>query len=79
MAPGPAGGFLALRDQAAATFNNPRIMRIGLVAAVARLAADRKIASRFRQADGRGPDKTGLPGAIVTFKRSLATPGSRFD
>ena len=46
---------------------------------LARLQTDPEIVGRFRDAYGRGPDRDSLLDAIVSFERSLNTPGGRFD
>ena len=46
---------------------------------VRKLNADPETTSQFREAYGRDPDRESFLDALVTFERSLVTPGSRFD
>ena len=47
--------------------------------AVGKLRADAEMVKQFQVAYGRRPDRADLVDAIVTFERSLTTPGGRFD
>ena len=46
---------------------------------MSKLRADPEAVTQFRDAYGREPDAAAVLDAIVTFERSLVTPGSRFD
>jgi len=46
---------------------------------VGKLRTDPEAVKQFRDAYGRQPDIAALLNAIVTYERSLVTPGSRFD
>jgi cytochrome c peroxidase len=73
------GNFRTLEAEAAATLENPSTMGAAIDDVVRRLNADPEMARRFDQAYGHRPDRASLLDAIVTYERSLLTPGSRFD
>ena len=73
------GNFRALAAQAESSLENPANMRTTVDEAVARLSVDPQMVQQFRAAYGRAPDRTSFLDALVTFERSLLTPGSRFD
>ncbi len=73
------GRFRDLADHAAALIENPRIMGASLPEMVGRLKADQALAAAFRNAYGRPLDEAALLDALVSFERSLVTPGARFD
>ena len=54
-------------------------MRSNVDDVVRKLNADPGMVDQFRAAYGGGPDAERLLDAIVTFERSLVTPGGRFD
>lgn len=73
------GNFHALAAQAESSLENPANMRTSVEEVVAKLGVDPQMVEQFREAYGRPPDRTSLLDALVTFERSLLTPGSRFD
>jgi cytochrome c peroxidase len=73
------GNCRTLETQATETVSNPMTMASSVEEAVGKLLADAKMVKQFQEAYGRGPDPGDLVDAIVTFERSLTTPGSRFD
>jgi cytochrome c peroxidase len=73
------GSYRTLEAQAAASLAGPRTMDSSVDEAVGKLRRDPVMVDQFRAAYGRGPDAQTLLDAIVTFERSLLTPGSRFD
>jgi cytochrome c peroxidase len=58
---------------------NPAGMRTSVAEVLGKLNADPQMVQQFRAAYGRPPDRTSFLDALVTFERSLLTPGSRFD
>lgn len=73
------GKFRSLAAQAQASIENPTSMHSSVSDAVGTLNADPGIVRQFRAAYGHPPDDASLLDALVTFERSLLTPGSRFD
>ena len=73
------GNFRALAAQAESSLENPANMHTSVDEVVAKLGVDPQIVQQFREAYGRPPDRTSFLDALVTFERSLLTPGSRFD
>jgi cytochrome c peroxidase len=73
------GNFRALGAQAESSLENPMNMRTSVDEVLAKLNADPEMVKQFRAAYGHGPDRTSFLDALVTFERSLLTPGSRFD
>jgi cytochrome c peroxidase len=73
------GNFRSLEREAEQALGNPNTMASSVEEILARLRADPEVVKQFREAYGRGPDRDSLLDAIVTFERSLLTPGSRFD
>jgi cytochrome c peroxidase len=73
------GNFQTLAAQAEASIENPDSMHSSVAEVVRKLNADPTISGRFRAAYGRPPDRASFLDALVTFERSLVTPGSRFD
>jgi cytochrome c peroxidase len=73
------GNFRALDAQAESSLENPANMRTSVDEVLGKLNADPEMARRFRAAYGRLPDRTSFLDALVTFEKSLLTPGSRFD
>jgi cytochrome c peroxidase len=62
-----------------ATLESPRIMATSMSELVEKLAADPDMRREFTAAYGDGPDAASIVDAIVSFERTLVTPGSRFD
>ena len=73
------GNCRTLETQATNTISSPMTMASSVEEAVGKLRADAEMVKQFQEAYGRGPDPGDLVDAIVTFERSLTTPGSRFD
>jgi cytochrome c peroxidase len=73
------GNFRSLEREAEQALGNPNTMASSVEEILARLKADPEVVEQFRESYGRGPDRESLLDAIVTFERSLLTPGSRFD
>jgi cytochrome c peroxidase len=73
------GHFRALGAHAESSLENPAGMRTSVAEVLGRLNADPQMVQQFRAAYGRPPDRTSFLDALVTFERSLLTPGSRFD
>lgn len=73
------GRFRALSDHVEASIANPVNMRSSIGEVVGKLRADPAMSRDFRAAYGRDVDRDSFLDAIVTFERSLLTPGSRFD
>ncbi|MEA2865940.1 MAG: cytochrome c peroxidase [Bradyrhizobium sp.] len=73
------GNFRALGAQVESSLENPANMRTSVDEVLGKLNADPQMVQQFRAAYGRAPDRTSFLDALVTFERSLLTPGSRFD
>ena len=73
------GNFRALGAQAESSLENPANMRTSVDEVLGKLNADPLMVQQFRAAYGRAPDRASFLDALVTFERSLLTPGSRFD
>jgi cytochrome c peroxidase len=74
-----AGNFRDLGAQAESSLENPVDLRTSVDEVLRKLNADPQMVQQFRAAYGRAPDRTSFLDALVTFERSLLTPGSRFD
>jgi len=73
------GNFRSLAAQAEASLENPVNLHTSVDEVVGKLNADPASVSQFRAAYGRAPDRDNFIDALVTFERSLVTPGSRLD
>ena len=73
------GNFRALAAQAESSLENPANMRTSAAEVVGKLGVDPQMVQQFREAYGGPPDRASFLDALVTFERSLLTPGSRFD
>ena len=73
------GNFRDLADQLQSSLENPVNMRTSVEDVVRKLNADPRIVSQFSAAYGSPPNRANFLDAMVTFERSLLTPGSRFD
>jgi cytochrome c peroxidase len=73
------GNFRTLADQVESSLENPVNLNTNANDVVARLSNDSAMVEQFRAAYGHLPDRESLLDALVTFERSLVTPGSRFD
>jgi len=70
------GNFRALGAQAESSLENPANMRTSVDEVLGKLNADPRMVQQFRAAYGRAPDRASFLDALVTFERSLLTPGS---
>jgi cytochrome c peroxidase len=73
------GNYRALGAHAVSSLENPVNMRTSVDEVLGKLNADPETVKLFRAAYGHPPDRTSFLDALVTFERSLLTPGSRFD
>jgi cytochrome c peroxidase len=73
------GNYRSLGEQAESSLENQTNMRTNVDEVLGKLNADAQMVQQFRAAYGRAPDRTNFLDALVTFERSLLTPGSRFD
>jgi len=73
------GNFRSPAAQLVSLLENPVNMRSSVEDVVRKLKADPGIVDQFRAAYGGEPDRERFLDAMVTFERSLVTPGSRFD
>jgi cytochrome c peroxidase len=73
------GNFRALDMQAESSLENPVNLHTSVDEVVRKLNADPDVVRDFQAAYGRPPDHDNFLDALVTFERSLLTPGSRFD
>ena len=71
------GDVRALQSQAEASVRVA--MGQEIEAAVGKLAADAGMVAKFKEAFGRGPDRTSILDAIAAFETTLLTPQSAFD
>jgi cytochrome c peroxidase len=73
------GNYRTLASQAESSLENPVDLNTSVDEVVRKLNADPQIVGEFRAAYGGAPDRDSVLDALVTFQRSLLTPGSRFD
>jgi cytochrome c peroxidase len=73
------GNFRALGAHAESSLENPANMRTSVDEVLGKLNADPRMVQQFRAVYGRAPDRASFLDALVTFEKSLLTPGSRFD
>jgi cytochrome c peroxidase len=73
------GNFRELADQLESSLENPANMRTSVEDVVRKLNADPEIVRQFNAAYGNPPNRADFLDVMVTFERSLLTPGSRFD
>jgi cytochrome c peroxidase len=73
------GDFRSLESELEQPISRPEIMASSVEEILGKLGADPDMVKQFQGAYGREPDRNNLLDAIVTFERSLTTPGSRFD
>jgi cytochrome c peroxidase len=73
------GNFRSLAAQAEASLANPANLHTSVDEVVRKLNADPDLVGDFREAYGQSPEHDNFLDALVTFERSLLTPGSRFD
>jgi len=73
------GKLRTLESDAKAALENPQLMGTSISEVVEKLAADPSMRREFAAAYGGGPDASNIPDALISFERTLVTPGSRFD
>jgi cytochrome c peroxidase len=73
------GNFRDLGAHMESSLESPVNMRTSVDEVLRKLNADPQMVQQFHAAYGRAPDRTSFLDALVTFERSLLTPGSRFD
>jgi cytochrome c peroxidase len=73
------GNFRSPAAHVVSSLENPVNMRSSVEDVVRKLNADPGMVDQFRAAYGGEPDAERFLDAIVTFERSLVTPGGRFD
>jgi cytochrome c peroxidase len=73
------GNFRSLAAQAESSLENPVHLHTTVDEVVRKLNADADVVRDFRTAYGGPPERDNFLDALVTFERSLLTPGSRFD
>jgi cytochrome c peroxidase len=73
------GDFRSLESELEQPISRPEIMASSVEEILGKLRADPDMVKQFQGAYGREPDRNNLLDAIVTFERTLTTPGSRFD
>ena len=73
------GNFRSPAAHLVSSLENPVNMRSSVEDVVRKLNADPGIVDQFRAAYGGEPDRDRFLDAMVTFERSLVTPGARFD
>ncbi|HEY3031670.1 MAG TPA: cytochrome c peroxidase [Bradyrhizobium sp.] len=73
------GKLRTLESDVKAALESPRIMATSMSEVVEKFAADSDMLREFMAAYGGGPDAANIVDAIVSFERTLVTPGSRFD
>jgi cytochrome c peroxidase len=70
------GKLRTLESDAKAALENPQLMGTSISEVVEKLAADPSMRREFAAAYGGGPDARNIPDALVSFERTLVTPGS---
>jgi len=73
------GKLHTLESDVKATLENPRIMGTSMAELVEKLGADPDMRREFIAAYGSDPDAVNIVDAVVSFERTLVTPGSSFD
>jgi cytochrome c peroxidase len=73
------GKLRTLESDAKAALENPQLMGTSISAVVEKLAADPSMRREFAAAYGGVPDARNIPDALISFERTLVTPGSKFD
>jgi cytochrome c peroxidase len=73
------GNFRKLEGHVESSLENPTGLATSVDEVLKKLDADPLVVGQFNEAYGRAPDRAALLDAIVTYERSLLTPGSRFD
>jgi cytochrome c peroxidase len=73
------GNYRRLGEQAESSLENQTNMHTSVDEVLGKLNADAQMVQQFRATYGRAPDRANFLDALVTFEKSLLTPGSRFD
>ncbi len=73
------GNFRTLSAHIESSLENPVNMNTNADEVVGRLIADPAVVRQFQAAYGSAPDRENFLDALVTFEKSLVTPGARFD
>jgi cytochrome c peroxidase len=73
------GNFRTLSAHIESSLENPVNMNTNADEVVGRLNADPAVVRQFQAAYGSAPDRENFLDALVTFEKSLVTPGARFD
>ena len=73
------GNYRTLEGHIESSLENPTNLATNADEVVRKLGADPRVVAQFDDAYGRGPDRAAFLDAIVSYERSLLTPGSRFD
>jgi cytochrome c peroxidase len=73
------GKIRTLESDITASLQNPQIMGADIAELAEKLGADPGLRREFMAVYGSGPDAQNLVDALVSFQRTLTTPGSRFD
>src|ERR1700704_5130384 len=73
------GKLRTLESGAKVALENPQLVGTSISEVVEKLAADPSMRREFAAAYGGGPDPSTLPDALISFERTLVTPGSKFD
>src|SRR5246127_1185403 len=73
------GNYRTLSAHIESSLENPVNMNTNADDVVGRLNADPAVVRQFQAAYGSAPDRGNFLDALVTFEKSLVTPGARFD
>jgi cytochrome c peroxidase len=73
------GNFRSLESEVEQPISSPDIMASSAREILGKLRSDPDMVTEFLNAYGHEPDRDTLLDAIVSYERSLTTPGSRFD
>ena len=73
------GKMRTIEADVKASLQNPQIMGADIAELAEKLDADSGLRREFMAAYGRSPDTKNVVDALVSFQRTLMTPGSRFD
>jgi cytochrome c peroxidase len=73
------GNYRTLAAHIESSLENPVNMHTSVDEVVRKLGADPELVRQFRAAYGSTPDRDSFLDAMVTFEKSLVTPGARFD
>lgn len=73
------GNFRDLGAHVVSSLENPTNMHTSVDEVLGKLNADPAMVKQFRAVYGHSADRASFLDAVVTFERSLLTPGSRFD